>query len=366
LAWTLCLGNLAAVGYFIRVYAPRYLVLTIPLIWLVIGIRLAALAPATRRWGLLPLLLVVGFNVANLDGRFYPDMGPMRRNGLYERSLEYLADHRSNIEAARRLESQYAETPIVACRPYVHFFALPRLGYVSRPLAGYATNPFWWPQFRPPVAMFNDHPARLVMLNVSNAFSHAGLIRVPLPESDAKIIHRDNLRSPLVIYELDLDSQTSDAALDTWYLEHLWSEPDEVAVVTATRAALLRGAGRSDLAVKLLEVACQRDPQNRELQSLRQEHLHHWAQARQYAGREALRLGQLDVAWQELSAAVALAPDDASCHNDLGVALARRGELEAAVEQFRIAVTIQPDFAEAAANLRQLDRMLQGQRPEIP
>jgi tetratricopeptide (TPR) repeat protein len=49
---------------------------------------------------------------------------------------------------------------------------------------------------------------------------------------------------------------------------------------------------------------------------------------------------------------LALEPDDAQVHNELGKVLGRLGRLDSAIEHFREAVRLKPDFAEALENLR--------------
>jgi len=73
--------------------------------------------------------------------------------------------------------------------------------------------------------------------------------------------------------------------------------------------------------------------------------------------RASIRRGlrQLEAAEEDLREAAALAPEDGSIRNDLGVVLLVRGEQEEAREMFEEAARLQPSLAEAWANLGMLD-----------
>jgi Flp pilus assembly protein TadD len=63
---------------------------------------------------------------------------------------------------------------------------------------------------------------------------------------------------------------------------------------------------------------------------------------------EAHRYADAAVEFRE---ALALLPDSAGVHNNLGVALASMGRVADAREHFSRALELQPDFAEARRNL---------------
>lgn len=67
-------------------------------------------------------------------------------------------------------------------------------------------------------------------------------------------------------------------------------------------------------------------------------------------GAELANSGRLDAAVQAFRQAVALAPDYAEAHYNLGVLLRMQGHLEAAIESYRNALAIQPDFPNAHYN----------------
>lgn len=138
-------------------FVPRYLVIGMPFLYFLLGVSLLASA-RFRFWGAGILGAAAVFNVANLEGKFLPSFeSPLLKNLDYayylrERSHEYLAPHRSNLEAIRRLQASWPEGSVVTEEPYEHFLANPRLGYVEQPRRGYG---FWmqsdnYPYFRHP------------------------------------------------------------------------------------------------------------------------------------------------------------------------------------------------------------------------
>jgi len=68
-------------------------------------------------------------------------------------------------------------------------------------------------------------------------------------------------------------------------------------------------------------------------------------------GASALAQGQLAQAAQYFREVLARQPDDAECHNSLGVALARQGKLAEAIPHFRNVLRLAPESPEAHNNL---------------
>jgi tetratricopeptide (TPR) repeat protein len=60
---------------------------------------------------------------------------------------------------------------------------------------------------------------------------------------------------------------------------------------------------------------------------------------------------EYDAAIAEWARAIAISPDDAKAHNNLGVALLAKGDVDGGLVQFRKAVEIRPEYAEAHYNL---------------
>ena len=59
----------------------------------------------------------------------------------------------------------------------------------------------------------------------------------------------------------------------------------------------------------------------------------------------------MDEAISQYQEAIRLRPGNASAHNNLGNALARKGQMDEAIRQFQEALRLQPDFANARKNL---------------
>lgn len=82
------------------------------------------------------------------------------------------------------------------------------------------------------------------------------------------------------------------------------------------------------------------------------------------AGLDLCSLGSLDEGIVQYERAIAIKPDFAEAHCNLGVALAKQGRLEEAIPHFREAISIKPDFAEAHRNLGVALRSMAGRTPQ--
>ncbi len=69
------------------------------------------------------------------------------------------------------------------------------------------------------------------------------------------------------------------------------------------------------------------------------------------AGEAHLRAGDFAAAERAFREAVSAAPDSATAHSKLGVALAQQRQLDAAIAEFSRAVALQPSYAPAYSNL---------------
>lgn len=221
------------------IFLPRYLLMAVPFLLLIVAIGLFS-RTARRAIPAIILALWIAFNLANWDGRFYPSQeGTIetafgadgsrfaRTGGFLERSREYLADHQANIAAVQKLEEIAGETPVFVGAPFTHFLAFPRLGYVSRPLAGYTVNAFtdFVDHFAPanPNAP-RDVPAEAIFLSVGNThYNLAADFEIPPPAEDDEIIHTDHQFSPLVIYRKrwSADQATRPERIE-WYVRRMW------------------------------------------------------------------------------------------------------------------------------------------------
>ena len=343
-------GTLVAIVGYLQVYVPRYLIPLFPLLYLTIAETW--LAPG--RWrtiGLATLGAIVAVNYINANGALYLDIGPMRRNGLYERSGEFRRDLVSNLALAQLLETQYAGVPIVVGHPYTHYFSMPRLGYVKAPLRGYAINAFSRPELRPAAAMFDDRPTKFVLVSVPNAFYQTGAVSMPAavqedssqaaPSAEKsallKEIYRDDLASPLTATLVDLSALAEQPnAREAWYCDRLWYDATLARTapgVVLVRATILAAAGRWDLAERLLGRAVDDCPENVELLLTRA-----WA---------LYKLGDVTAAGSGLERIVAAHPREASAYYQLAIVRERQSRFDEAAALLARAVEVRDSYREA-------------------
>lgn len=233
--WVFVWGALAASLLF--VYTPRYVFCAIPLLFVIVGL----VASGSKAAGALVLPLMAGLIVLNLfnaEGRFFPDLRVAGASEfasradftpricmLTERSDEYLADHRSNLAAARALEALPADTPIFCAVPYLTLLKSPALGYVTRPL-----NVIDVTMFGPAIRNFVDYydpqrrsaePPQPVFVYYSDS-----RITVPQPGPDSEILYDDGLTPALLIYRRPIPAAAlrSRHDLEEWYLDQSWDE----------------------------------------------------------------------------------------------------------------------------------------------
>ncbi len=217
--WTIIFGMLTALWF---VYClPRYFMLILPFLYLTIGTLLFS-SPQSRSVGLVLVLGMAVFNLANANGGFFPaiDHEPYdawRTGAMLERSREYLSDHRSNIAGIARLARLHPQATVVASSPYVHFLSLPRLGYVDRPLKGYSLSRYHGGTFQSGLQLSTELPRDVVFVRVRNSFTTG---EVPLPEPGDTMIWDDraaNPSSPLVIYRRQWPMSVSNTELAARY-----------------------------------------------------------------------------------------------------------------------------------------------------
>ena len=102
-------------------------------------------------------------------------------------------------------------------------------------------------------------------------------------------------------------------------------------------SACYKGLGQLEAAVKHYELTLAIKPD--------------YAEAHNNLGITLKALGQLDAAVKRYEQALAIKPDFTEAYNNLGNALKDLGQLEAAVKHYEQALTIKPDYAEAHNNL---------------
>ena len=234
LSMIVVVGMLAASSLYI--FIPRYFTSAMPFLF----IAWATAWPRGRKWWPAGWVLLLGLstlNVVNADGRFYPPIDRVAA-GLFEqtasiyarscpfteRSDEYLDDHRSNQAAIRLLESRYAESPIFACRPLLHYLREPRLGYVRRGLQVVSAETFGsairgFVQWAQTGGKRGEWPI----------FVWSGEARtiLPAPQPTDEILYDDGMSPPLIVFRRRVPEQAlqTAAAAETWFLDQTWPGP---------------------------------------------------------------------------------------------------------------------------------------------
>jgi Flp pilus assembly protein TadD len=375
-------ATLLAIFVYTRVYVIRYLFVAVPFFYIVLSELLYAARFRRALWAA-PVALIA-LNVVNADGRFFPaPPGNRRHCSVLERSREYLADHRSNIAAMRRLDDVAGDTPIVAGYPYSYFLSMPRLGYVRQPRRGYAIMPLSTGNFKPVAELLRDRPTRLIFTAAENPSHRLGPISPPEFTEGDQTLYRDQLNPPLLIFAKDLSPLAqSPEALDRWYAEHLWGggpenlPPD----LFAARARHLADMGRGDLAVAALEGRVRRVPSdlatNLELaqmliqqgrseeaiaascaaigQSVNQapkNPIFALAHGHYLLGLALLQQRRLDDALSRFAETLRNAPQHVQAHFQAGVAWLAKGSPAEAEREFRAAVQLDPGHLAARYHL---------------
>ncbi|MBX7072866.1 MAG: tetratricopeptide repeat protein [Pirellulales bacterium] len=378
----LIVGDLAAMVLYTRVYVIRYMFVTVPLGYLLLGSLLYR--PEWRRLLIALPAAMVALNVYNADGRLLPQPLTNRRHcGLLERSREYLADLRSSMAAMQAIERESDGAPIVVGYPYSYYLARPNLGYVSRPLPCYGMMPLAKPNNKNPLDMFKDHPTRLVFVSAENPSHRYGPISAPSIDKGDRILYRDAIEPPLVVFEKDLSAlKGNPRALDLWYIDRLWAVapagvPPEL---WRERARHLAASGMPDYGIEMLEARLRRAPDDLSTRielaetliqngqsdrALRQASevvrqaiaqsqaapLAAFAQGQYLMGLAYLQGGQIDAALPRFAEALQSAPDHAEALFQTGVCQLAENQNEQAIETFRRAVTIKPSHAQAHYHL---------------
>ncbi|MBX7166767.1 MAG: tetratricopeptide repeat protein [Pirellulales bacterium] len=331
---------------------PRYLCLPLVCVYLIVGTLLGRTA-WTRTLGSAALAVVIGLNLANSDGRFFPAIPTeaavdLRTGAVLERSREYLLDHRANQLAVRYLAEHCSSRPIVAGNPLVHFLSLPRLGYVARPLSGVSVNSFTTSTFRPADTVLDDAPTDPVFVYLNNRFRQNATGEIPLPDPRDRVLFRDGFPgSPLLIYERYIPAAASDAGLrivtTLWPVDRLHA-----------RGRYLAGLGQRQRARQMFELALRLDPTRHETRFelarlLLQDGDH--ARAREQLQRIladrpketaprkllaeiALAERDFSAAEQQLQMVQQLAPDDVQVEELLGNVYLQSGRTELALAAF--------------------------------
>lgn len=242
---------------------PRYLAFAVPFIVasFAFALRFSGMKPWTRG-GLLAAL--VAWNLLNWRGDLYPSERTVsrllqqrgtdladREGSMLERSRAYLDDHRRNIAAMKALGEAWNGAPVFAGAPFCYFLAIPALGYVDRPLSGYATNGFHYQvgAFRDAALAAVDRPKEAWFVYSRNPFyQRVAWFVVPPPRPDRDFVLFDDGRpSPVVVYRRTFSEAEREPFRGNWFLGQLRGHPDWQDPPRATAAESLERIGRSDL-----------------------------------------------------------------------------------------------------------------------
>jgi len=341
LGWLVVAGGVAAVALIVQFPVPRYFTIVVPYLYLVAG----SLWFRDPRWrpaaiGCVAALIVL--NLVNRSGLLFPNIKQWSRNGpALERSHEYLADHRSTMNAMQMIAAQLRpDEALVAGAPFAFYLAMPRLGYVEHPIRGYVISPFAAGDWPPVAELLKDHPRRLMIVVADNIYYGLGQITVPFPDKSVPpkaIIYDDHEKSPLVVYRRDLSEVApDDAALDRWYLEHFWHDRSldrRPSIPLLARAKSLLGADCRPQAIELLRQGVADKPADLDLQL--------------ELARQLIDAGQVD---EGLAYAheVAWADDDrAAAFDTLGLGRLHQGQFDRALAEFHAALDRVPEFDDA-------------------
>jgi hypothetical protein len=162
---------------------------------------LAACLGGRRRFSLALGLLLVVWNLGDLDGRWLPPLPAVigRSGERLERSREFLSDLRADQELAAVVSRRFPREAVVAHWPFPHILLFPELGYVAEPHPGVIDAT------RPPLREASAlRPSELLgrttlCVYAPNVFDYSGpSLR---PRAGDQIVWADaRLPAPLVLY----------------------------------------------------------------------------------------------------------------------------------------------------------------------
>lgn len=317
-AWIVVTGTV--MGVWLSYTIPRYLVLPIPLLYATCGLLLFARPRLRPAAGVLVAGLVV-FNVANTNGRFLPPIATVgtdtehdRRTGaMLERSREYLDDHYDNLKVIELIKEKYSDRTILAGNPFSYFLSLPRLGYVDKPLHGYAVNTFANENFPPLEEILESPPSSVLVIRPMNRFLALGSSVLPPPDEklDEVLLELGGDQS-LVVYLRRWPHGLTPEELRWQYVLWLW--PDQAH----------------------LELA-----------------------------RQHMATGNLAAAERELLEALKISPEYANAHHDLGLVFEQQEKLQHAEFEFQEAVRIDDQRADSYYHLGRVEWKLGKQKEAI-
>ncbi len=353
LAAIVVLGMLAMLSFLYTI--PRYLVLPCVFAWVGLGCWIGRIVQWRAAQAALAGL-VLCWNVLNASGRWLPIAEtPERTGAILERSREYLVDHRANRALVDFLVEHAAEHPIVVGNPVVYFLSLPRLGYVARPLSGYALHAFTSAEFPRIERILSDRPGEPWWVDVTNSFQGTGNATEPRLAAGDEVLWRAAREPLLAVFRRPALATPDLAARELLLRQTLFPE-----TLSADDPFRLAAEGRLIDAAQVLRTRLKHSPDDLDLRhnlgvvlAKSKDLAGAEAQLRQVVAADARRdaswdqLGTVladadraDEASQALEQAVRLAPRQASYHLHLGHVRLRQQRAREAAAEFQMAETL--------------------------
>lgn len=239
---TIAFGTLVVLGITAAIhrgpFLVRYLAFAIPMLYLVLAFPLFAWG---RRWrgGLAFLIVVVVVNLVNWNGAWYPDIangfvrfwglpGPLlaRSGSFFERSHEYLEDHRKSVDLVRYLDEHCRGQAVVVGLPFTFFLEFPEFGYVKERFPVYSNNAIKGidPDAKDARDFMRERPANPILVRVPNYFTASTpRFDIPPPLVGDMLLHADGDRYPMLVYRKGWGTTSpTEEDLDAWYREQSW------------------------------------------------------------------------------------------------------------------------------------------------
>jgi len=362
-SWTIVLGMLLILSMAYTI--PRYLIFPLPFLYIIVGGLL--FRGRQRPWlAVVPWAVLLGFNLANQDGRYdpvFPEEARIdyRTGAILERSREYLADHLANQHAVAYLVEHCADRTVFAGNPFVHFLTLPRLGYVKRPLHGYSVSTYGTENFPTVEHLPEGEAPNPVFVHVLNRFDQNSLGRVPPPSPTDIVLWQDRHReSPITIYEKRQNPLATPEENKNRLISLVWPIDRQF-----QRAKYLAAHDRPQEAFRVYRTLLGLDPNHHDArfalarlqarEGLLEEAAENYRRVLQHRDDVAevykayaevlIALDEMDEAERRLWQAVAIKPKYPEALRALGVVLLRRKENHEAVEAFLRATRCDPKDA---------------------
>jgi tetratricopeptide (TPR) repeat protein len=359
------------------VFVPRYVVVTIPFLYLALA-SLGTLGPRVRVALCGLLLAVVALNLINENGRFFPSIADAlepdfdRMGCFLERSREYRDDHRANLAVLRLIEEQWSDADLVCGAPFATCLTQPRLGYVTSPIACYASDTLAEELTPPASRLLLDRPEDPVFLYSPRPLHLNSILNIPPPEETDEVLFSDNLAPPMLLYRkrnAEGIRPTADELVD-WLLPHIY-EGYLPNWRTGMVIEILRESQLPDRIGPFLQDVVECFPQNADAHAAYGQHLLE-------QGKQGEVLAQIEKALQldpqcvnalllraslqltnknptaaqtDLQQALKVAPTRAKVHDLLARCYEAEGRLSDAIQSLQTSLKLQPDNAEALDQL---------------